>query len=224
VGIDHPLAKNALGVFAFPRAVLYDTALLRTLPPREVRSGLAEVVKHAFLAGEEYVSFLEAEAERIVALDPGVLAEALLRGIAVKAEVVSRDPYETRGIREVLNLGHTVGHALETLGGYRSFLHGEAVALGLAVESHIAERLGILDPGVRRRLEALLVRFGFNLRWPEGERYIPAAVVRVMLRDKKNVRRKVRFVFLAGLGKTEFRELDPKEAEAHLRAIFREGA
>jgi len=224
VGIDHPLAKNALGVFAFPRAVLYDTALLRTLPLREVRSGLAEVVKHAFLEGEEYVSFLEREAERIVSLDPGALAEALLRGIAVKADIVSRDPYETRGIREVLNLGHTVGHALETLGGYRTFLHGEAVALGLVVESHIAERLGILAPGVRKRLEALLARFGFDLRWPEGEAYDPASVVRMMLRDKKNVRKKIRFVFLTDLGKTEFRELDPKEAEAHLRAILREGA
>ncbi|MBT9253103.1 MAG: 3-dehydroquinate synthase [Brockia lithotrophica] len=224
VGIDHPLAKNAIGAFAFPRAVLYDTALLRTLPPREVRSGLAEIVKHAFLAGEEYVSFLEAEAERITALEPGALAEALLRGIAVKADVVSRDPYETRGIREILNLGHTVGHALETLGGYQTFLHGEAVALGLAVESRIAERLGILASCVRGRLEALLARFGFDLRWPEGEAYDPASVVRVMLRDKKNVRRKIRFVFLADLGKTKFRELDPEGAEAHLRAVLREGA
>ena len=188
-GVDLPEGKNLVGAFHQPLAVLADTDVLGTLPERERRAGLGEVLKYGFIADPEVLRLLETRPADAVAGDPALMDELVRRSVAVKARVVAADEREA-GERALLNYGHTVGHAIEVLGNYTRFLHGEAVALGMVFAARLGERLGASEPGLAERTVAALQ----GLALPTGGVELdPAAVWELLRRDKK-ARNGVRFV------------------------------
>jgi 3-dehydroquinate synthase len=194
-GVNLPEGKNLVGTFYQPRLVLADVGTLQTLPDREFRSGLAEVVKHAMIADANLFQMLESDAARILARDKAVLETIVARNCAIKARVVEQDEREA-GLRTVLNFGHTVGHAVEAARGYGAVTHGEAVAFGMVVAAELSVRRGLCPVEDARRLEALLRRFGLipaSLPSPELlEKYI--------VRDKKMRDGVLQFVLTPGVG------------------------
>ncbi len=188
VAIDHPGGKNLIGAFHPPRLVLTDPALLRTLPASELRSGLAEVVKHGVIAAPDLFECLERAG-------PEPLAQTVAEAVRVKVDVVAEDPQE-QGRRAVLNLGHTVGHALERASGF-SLRHGEAVSIGMVAVTRLAVRLGACDPGLEPRLVRLLGLLGLPVRGPAVE---PDVLWQAMAADKKRRGGVVRFVLPVRLG------------------------
>jgi 3-dehydroquinate synthase len=196
-GVNHPGGKNLIGAFHQPRAVIADTATLATLPPRELRAGLAEVVKHALICDAAFFSWLEANADALLALDPAALAHAVHRCCTIKAGVVSRDERET-GERALLNLGHTFGHAIEQVTGFGPWLHGEAVGVGLAMAAGMSQRAGWLPAADAARLDALLARLG--LRTEARGAVTPQAARAAMQLDKKVQGGRVRLILLKGIG------------------------
>lgn len=194
--IDHPRAKNLIGAFHQPRLVLTDTATLLTLPEREYRSGMAEVIKHGVVLDAAYFDDVERSAAALGAREPAVLERIVAGSCRLKVSVVERDEQEA-GLRHVLNYGHTIGHAIEAVTGYQRFAHGEAVSLGIAAEAGIAERIGLAKPGVRARQIRLLEAFGLPVR-DVGE--APARVVEALSRDKKAREGRVPFVLAPEIG------------------------
>jgi 3-dehydroquinate synthase len=194
--IDHPRAKNLIGSFYQPRLVLSDTATLQTLPEREYRSGLAEVIKHGIVLHAAYFAEVERDAAALVKRESATLERIVAGSCRLKASVVERDEQETE-LRHVLNYGHTIGHAIEAVTGYRRFAHGEAVSLGIAAEAGIAERLGVAEPGVRARQIRLLEAVGLPVR---GLGEIPSLVVEALSRDKKARDGRVPFVLAPEIG------------------------
>jgi 3-dehydroquinate synthase len=199
VGVNLPQGKNLVGAFHQPRLVWIDVATLRSLPRRELAAGFAEMVKAAALWDAAFFARLEREAEALAALDARQLVPALRRAIAIKAEIVSLDEREA-GPRMLLNLGHTLGHAIERLTGYRRVLHGEAVAIGMAYAARRSEELGLAPPGTASRLEALLRRFGLPTELPVFSRGAYLAALGV---DKKKRDGRIRYVVLRGIGRAE---------------------
>ena len=196
--VDTPLATNLIGLFNQPKKVYIDIGCWDTLPAREISSGLAETVKHACLADRSFFEYLEAHMEEIRSLEAGPCAEIARKNCEIKYRVVMKDERET-GLREVLNLGHTVGRAAETLSGYR-LLHGEAVAVGLSAQCALSVRMGYMTEEEAGRVRALLSRAGL----PTG---IPAymdreALVQKLYTDKKVRGGKLRFVVQKGIGDT----------------------
>jgi 3-dehydroquinate synthase len=201
VGVNHPQAKNIIGAFHQPAGVWIDTDTLATLPPRELRCGLAEVVKYGVILDAEFFAELEAGADAILDRDPRLLRRIVAHSCRLKAEVVTADEREETGLRALLNFGHTIGHAFEAVAGYDgSVLHGEAVAAGMVAESRLAERLGWIRPEITGRLTRLLARFGLPTSLPGLD---AARLIDAMGRDKKYRRGKVRFVLPRTLGQVE---------------------
>lgn len=198
--VDLPQGKNLVGAFHQPAAVLADTATLDTLPPRELRAGLAEVVKYGALGDAGFFAWLERHAGALLARDAGTLAEAIARCCAHKAGIVARDETE-RGERMLLNLGHTFGHAIETEQGYGGLLHGEAVAVGMVLAARLSARLGRAPAADAERLAALLERFGLPTTIPAG--LDPAALLARMRLDKKAVSGTLRLILWRGLGQAD---------------------
>jgi 3-dehydroquinate synthase len=208
-GINHRRGKNLIGTFYQPRLVWVDPALLRTLPARERRSGMAEVVKVAAIWDAELFARLERDLRAILRLESEPLAEAVARAIAIKAEIVGLDERE-EGLRSLLNFGHTLGHAIENVGSYRRHTHGEAVAIGMVFAARLSEARGICAPGCAARLESLLARIGLPTELPdwkaEREAYLRALSV-----DKKTRGAQVGFVALRDVGRAEVVRLTPEE-------------
>jgi 3-dehydroquinate synthase len=200
VGINLPDAKNMVGAFLQPQGVFIDTTTLQTLPDREYRSGLAEVVKYGVILDAEFFDFLEANAARLLQRDHVVLRQVIARCCRLKADVVQRDEREVSGLRASLNYGHTFGHALESLTGYGKLLHGEVVAIGMVCASRLAERLGRIDAAMTARQESLLAAFGLPTRLPEID---TDEILRAMMRDKKVQHGELRFVLPQRLGQVE---------------------
>jgi 3-dehydroquinate synthase len=196
-GINHPLGKNMVGAFWQPRLVLADTDTLRTLPDRELRAGLAEVIKYGLIRDPAFFEWLEANIERLLARETEALTYAIERSCANKAEVVAEDETES-GVRALLNLGHTFGHAIEAGLGYGEWLHGEAVAAGMVMAAELSRRLGWLGAEECARTVRLLERAGLPVRGPAlgAERYLE-----MMALDKKVAAGKLRLVLLASLGR-----------------------
>ncbi|HWH31727.1 MAG TPA: 3-dehydroquinate synthase [Egibacteraceae bacterium] len=188
-GINLPEGKNLVGAFHQPLVVLADTATLTTLPPRELRAGLGEVAKYGFISDPLVLELLEKDPQAAQAGDPALLTEVVRRGAAVKARIVAADERES-GERALLNYGHTVGHAIESLTGYDSYRHGEAVGLGMVFAARLGERIGVSEPGLAERTVAVLDALGLPTG---GVRLEPSAVWDVLARDKK-ARAGVRFV------------------------------
>lgn len=200
VGINLPAAKNMVGAFWQPRGVLIDIETLATLPDREFRSGLAEVVKYGVILDADFFAWLETNAAQIVHRSAAELQHVVTRCCELKAQVVAGDEREESGGRAVLNYGHTFGHAIETVAGYGSFLHGEAVSLGMCQAAKLAESLGRIDGDFCRRQTALLAAFGLPIAAPQ----LPADdLFAAMQRDKKTEHGKLRFVLPSRLGHVE---------------------
>ncbi|OEY66626.1 3-dehydroquinate synthase [Marinobacter sp. X15-166B] len=196
-GINHPLGKNMVGAFHQPEVVLIDTATLESLPPREVAAGMAEVIKYGLIRDAGFFAWLESAIDDLMALQPEALVEAIYRSCACKAEVVAEDEREG-GLRAILNLGHTFGHAIETYTGYGTWLHGEAVASGMLMAADLSVRLGWLTDADRLRAVRLLRRAGLPEGAPEG--MTPDDFLRLMAVDKKNIDGRLRLVLMRALG------------------------
>ncbi len=195
-GVNHPLGKNMIGAFHQPLAVIADTATLDTLPDRELSAGLAEVIKYGAIRDLAFFDWLETNVGRLRARDPDAIAKAISRSCEIKAEIVALDEREA-GPRALLNLGHTFGHAIETLEGYGTWLHGEAVAAGMVMAARLSARLGRAPEADASRLEALLRRAGLPVKPPELE---VDAWLDAMGRDKKNESGRITLILLDRLG------------------------
>lgn len=180
-GVDHRLGKNLIGAFYQPKAVWIDPLTLRTLPKRQWIAGLAEVIKYGVIADERFLSYVERQVSGLLKRQPQPVSVAIKRSCEIKAEVVVADERESDR-RRVLNFGHTIGHALETLGGYRSLIHGEAVGIGMVEEAELACFLGICERSVVERIRRVVRAVGLPDRMPP---WSSAKVWNAMLHDKK---------------------------------------
>lgn len=195
-GVNHPSGKNLIGAFHQPIAVLADTSTLDTLPPRELRAGLAEVIKYGLIRDAGFYEWLHINIERLLTRDPQALAYAIHRSCEIKAEMVGRDERE-HGERALLNLGHTFGHAMESATAYGRWLHGEAVGAGLLMAAALSRACGTVRPEEVERLRALLERAGL----PTGARDVRADVLLEHMKiDKKVKAGRIRLVLLRGIG------------------------
>ncbi len=199
VGVDHPRGKNMIGTFYQPDAVLSDLEVLRTLAPRQRRAGLAEVIKYGVIADGEFFHYLEQHLAELLKCDPGAMQTAVKRSCQIKARVAAADERE-RGERAILNFGHTLGHAIEAATGYRTYRHGEAVAIGMAYAAEIAVRMSLTDDETRRRLVALLKAAGLPTEDPKAD---GETVMEFMRHDKKMCSGRVRFVLPRAIGRVE---------------------
>ena len=199
-GINHPRGKNMVGAFWQPKLVLADTDTLKTLPARELSAGMAEVIKYGLIRDLPFLEWLEANMDGLLARDGELLAQAIERSCANKAEVVAADEFETakEGGRALLNLGHTFGHAIETGMGYGEWLHGEAVAAGTMMAVELSRGLGWLSAADVERVRALLLRAGLPVTGPDlgVSRYLE-----LMSHDKKVIAGSLRLILLKGLGR-----------------------
>jgi 3-dehydroquinate synthase len=195
--IDHPKAKNLIGAFHQPRLVLVDPAVVQSLPEREFRSGLAEIVKHGIVLDADYLQDIERSASMLLRRDLDTLARIIGGSCRLKAGVIERDPEEKSELRYALNAGHTIGHALEAVTGFARWTHGEAVALGLVAEAHLAEALGLATAATTRRQEAVLTAVGLPVRASDVD---ATAVLEATTRDKKSRDGRVPFVLAPAIG------------------------
>ena len=203
-GVNHPGGKNLIGAFHQPRLVLVDPDTLITLPEREYRAGMAEVIKYGVIGDPELFCELEAAGERLASmasLSTDLLQSILERSAAAKARVVAADEHEG-GLRAILNYGHTLGHVVEALCGYGTYLHGEAVAIGMVAAGELALELGLWSAADQARQRAVIAAAGLPLRWPDLE---PGAVLDCLQGDKKVRDGTVRFVLPTSLGTVEIR-------------------
>lgn len=208
-GVNHPKGKNLIGAFHQPGVVLADVETLATLPREEILCGVAEIIKYGCISSARFFGYLERHMARLVALDPAVTAEAVRVSCRTKAAVVGADERE-EGLRAILNFGHTVGHALEAVSGYRRWRHGHAVAMGMAAAAILSQLKGALDIKQMDRVIGLIAAAGLPAGIPRdiGERALLAA----MAHDKKVRAGKIRFALLEGLGTCRIRD-DVTETE-----------
>ncbi|EGH4744246.1 3-dehydroquinate synthase [Salmonella enterica] len=200
--VNHPLGKNMIGAFYQPASVVVDLDCLKTLPARELASGLAEVIKYGIILDADFFTWLEGNLDALLRLDGPAMAYCIRRCCELKAEVVAADEREA-GLRALLNLGHTFGHAIEAEMGYGNWLHGEAVAAGIVMAARASERLGQFSSTDTQRIIALLERAGLPVNGPcemFAQDYLPH-----MLRDKKVLAGELRLVLPLAIGKSEVR-------------------
>ena len=220
VAINHPLGKNLIGFFHLPELVLIDPSYLKTLPEREIYSGMAEVVKYGFIADEDFLSFLDLHFKAITELQEPWLTEAVKKSAFIKDDVVTKDFREENGLRATLNFGHTFAHGLEKLAEYRHLRHGEAVTIGMVCALFLSHNLGYLDTVSLERGLSILKKF----RFPKGllkRRFLDIdsnILLENMFSDKKKLDKKLRFVLLKTLGEAFLLEENVDDKQA-LKAI-----
>ncbi len=202
-GVNHKLGKNMIGTFYQPKLVWIDIDTLKTLPERELLAGLSEVIKYGVIKDKKLFEFLENNMRKIFYLDKNALSHIIRRSCEIKAEVVSRDEREL-GLRAILNYGHTIGHAIETVTGYKKFLHGEAVAIGMHLEAKIAEIMGLLKIHDVLRIKALIDSFGLPSEMPS--RMNITSLMPSMQLDKKAVAGELKFILPEGIGKVRIQK------------------
>ncbi len=216
-GVNHPGGKNLIGAFHQPRLVLIDPETLATLPEREFRAGMAEVIKYGVIGDPELFNELEAAGDRLASMDtlPSALLQSVLeRSAAAKAKVVAADEREG-GLRAILNYGHTLGHVVEALCGYGTYLHGEAVGIGMVAAGELSLELGLWSEEDQRRQQAVIKAAGLPMVWPELD---AEAVLQCLQGDKKVREGRVRFVLPTGLGHVEIRDdVSPEQVLAALK-------
>ena len=212
--VNHPLGKNMIGAFYQPQAVLSDTSVLKSLPPREFAAGMAEIIKHALICDVDHLEELERDVAKLQARDDETLARVIAHSCRIKADVVKRDERETLGIRALLNLGHTFGHAIETEMGYGAWVHGEAVAAGCVLAAQLSRDLGHLSVADVERATRLFAAFNLPVKAPK---VAAAKLVAHMQRDKKNEGGVITLVLLKRLGEAY---LDRSQTSANLTAFL----
>ncbi len=194
--VNHPQAKNMIGAFYQPSCVIADTDTLSTLPQRQFAAGMAEVIKYGLILDAEFFAWLEAHLDDVMSLDPDALRVIIGRSCELKAEIVAEDERE-RGRRALLNLGHTFGHALESIGNYERWLHGEAVAIGMVLAAQTSAALGSLERADVERISALLARAGLPTHAADVD---PERVLEIMQLDKKTTASGLSLILLEGIG------------------------
>jgi 3-dehydroquinate synthase len=207
-GVNLQEGKNLVGAFYPPRLVLIDTDLLRTLPERQFRSGVAEVIKYGVIADAELFAYLEQNMEKLLRQDRDALEYLIPRCVEIKADVVSRDERES-GLREILNFGHTFGHALESVTKYRRYLHGEAVGWGMIAAVLLGRKMGITGAEEMSRVVSIICSIGKVPDWP---RIAPNILIAAMFSDKKTRAGKLRFVLSPRIGEAQPSEAVPMDA------------
>jgi 3-dehydroquinate synthase len=220
-GVNHPLGKNMIGAFYQPRGVIIDTDTLATLPDRELSAGLAEVIKYGLIRDRSFFDWLEANIDALLGRDSQALAFAIHRSCQNKADVVAADEREA-GVRAILNLGHTFGHAIETGMGYGTWLHGEAIAAGMVLAADLSCRIGWLSAADVTRVEQLLRRARLPVRAPAtltNERFLDLMAV-----DKKVQDGRLRLVLLKSIGEAVVTDQFPREQLAATLEFGRQAA
>ncbi len=207
-GVNHPRGKNMIGAFHQPVGVLADTATLDTLPDRELRAGVAEVIKYGLIGDRPFFNWLESHMGAVLARDPEALAWTIEQSCRNKAAVVAADEFE-QDRRALLNLGHTFGHAIEAATGYETWLHGEAIAAGMCMAARLSERLGLVGMAERERVEAVFAAAGLPTRPPTIE---PDRMLALMAGDKKVRDGRIRLVLLDAIGSARVTADYPPEA------------
>ncbi len=207
--VNHPLGKNMVGAFHQPLAVIADVATLDTLPDRELRAGLAEVIKHGVIRDPVFFDWLEANMGKLLARDAQALVHAVVRSCEIKAEVVGQDERET-GLRAILNFGHTFGHAIESGLGYGEWVHGEAVGAGMVMAADLSARTGMISAAEAARIRALIERAGLPVAGPAN--LAPDRYLDLMAVDKKAAAGRIRFVLLEKPGSAVVRGDIPENA------------
>jgi 3-dehydroquinate synthase len=200
-GVDLPQGKNLVGTFYQPRAVFIDPAVLRTLPPREVAAGMAEVIKHGMIADAEFFRYLESHVRELQAQDPATLEYVIQRCCEIKVEVVQRDEHD-EGLRGILNFGHTFGHAIEAATGYRTYRHGEAIAIGMVLACDLAVALNMFAPDQGERLRRLFEQFGLPHTLGRADL---SRVMRLLPHDKKSQGGRPKFILPTEIGQVVMR-------------------
>ena len=196
-GVNHPLGKNMIGAFWQPKLVCIDTSTLETLPRREFLSGLGEVIKYGVIWDEDFFVYLESNSDKILRLDKEALTHIIWRSCEIKSEVVSKDERES-GLRAILNYGHTIGHAIETITGYKKYLHGEAVAIGMYMEARLSHQLGLIEKKAVARIKALIDSYKLPSEMPDEIQIYD--LMEKMQIDKKTVGGKMHFVLPEKVG------------------------
>jgi 3-dehydroquinate synthase len=196
-GVNLPEGKNLVGAFYPPKAVVADPGFLSSLAPRDFRSGIYEIIKYGVIGDVKLFHFLEEKLEKVLRCDRTALAFVIERSIAQKARVVSADEHES-GLREILNFGHTFAHALESVTGYRKYLHGEAVGWGMIAASRLAVEKEMLEPREEERIAKVIARVGPLPVWPPN---LPSQMIAAMQADKKTRGGRLRFVLPERIGK-----------------------
>ncbi len=204
VGVDHAGGKNLIGAFHQPKAVLIDPDTLQTLDPRQIKAGLAEIIKHGMIADPELFQTVRAQLGELLAVNLDLYCRIVPWNCRIKARVVEQDERES-GLRAILNFGHTFGHAIESLTGYERYLHGEAVAIGMLLEAQLGQRLGLTPPPVIKELLELLQSAGYPLARPDLS---ADAVLECMFHDKKVEKSSLRFVLPTNIGSVVVRSVD----------------
>ena len=217
-GVNHPLGKNMIGAFHQPRAVIADIDTLKTLDDRELKAGIAEVIKYGLLIDKAFYDWLQDNIQALLARDPATLTYAIERSCQLKADVVAADEHE-KGQRALLNLGHTFGHAIETGMGYGNWLHGEAVAAGMCMAADLSQRLGWLSEADRQACEDLIARAGLPTKAPAA--LSEQQFLDLMAQDKKVRDHSLNLVLMTGIGQTvlsnDFSEQLLRETIRHCR-------
>jgi 3-dehydroquinate synthase len=214
-GVDHARGKNLIGAFHAPRIVVSDPSLLTTLPPRALRDGFAEAIKHAMIMDPPMLDLMERDADRLLALDPELITAFVARNAALKARVVSEDEREG-GLRMILNYGHTTAHAIEAITGYARVMHGEADAIGMMAAAEIGRRMGITPPAIGERQARVFARYELPARMPgvDGD-----AVINALAYDKKVAGARPRWVLLEDAGRPVIRDDVPMDL---VRSVYAE--
>ncbi len=207
VGVDHARGKNLIGAFYPPRLVVEDTSLLPSLPPRALREGFAEIIKHGLIMDPPMLDILERDADRLLAAEPDVITDIVARNAALKAAVVSDDEREG-GRRMILNYGHTIGHAIEAVTGYRDIRHGEAISVGMMAAARIGASVGVTPPYVEDRQLALFDRYGLPIQLSGID---VDDVIAATAHDKKVAAKRVRWILLEDYGRPTIRDDVPAD-------------
>lgn len=197
--VNHPLGKNMIGSFYQPKGVLINTDTLKSLPVRQISTGLAEVIKYGVIADKNLFSYLEENIEKVFSFDDKVLNHIIYKSCTIKAKIVAQDEKD-KGIRGILNFGHTIGHAIEAETSFTEYTHGESVAIGMVAEAELAQLLGLIDKGFVDRLKNLLLKAKLPIKLPNIE---TDRLIKHMQRDKKNKIGKIVFVLPTKLGRVE---------------------
>ncbi len=218
--VNTGVGKNTVGTFWQPQKVIIDPTTLRSLPRRDVVSGVAEVVKYGVIYDAGFFQYLDTHMEDILSADIDVLCEVIERCCMIKAEVVDQDEKE-HGIRKILNFGHTVGHALESLTHYQEYTHGEAVLVGMILETRLARVLGLIDERCSQEVHSVLRRLGID---ESIARHSTAALIEHMTHDKKNRNEQISFILPMGVGDVEEFMFDPEELWGYWNEVAGVGA